>query len=48
MITTGRVNLKPLITHTYSMEDTRKAIEKAEKDFHDAVKIQINVNPQTK
>ncbi|XP_023016450.2 sorbitol dehydrogenase [Leptinotarsa decemlineata] len=46
MVRTGRVNVKPLITHHFRLEDTVKAFETARDRIGNPVKIMIHANPK--
>lgn len=48
MVATGRVNVKPMITHHFKMEDTLKAFETAKTGAGNAIKVLIHVNPAWK
>ena len=39
MVASGRVNVKPLITHTYKLEETLKAFERAKTGEGGAIKV---------
>ncbi|CAO3653314.1 unnamed protein product [Cunninghamella echinulata] len=41
MIASGKINVKPLITHTYSFDDSIKAFEHVKSGKDDAIKVQI-------
>ncbi|XP_019877682.2 sorbitol dehydrogenase-like [Aethina tumida] len=48
MVKTGKVNVKPLITHHFTIEDSVKAFETAKTGAGNAVKILIHANPNWK
>ena len=39
MVASGSVNVKPLITHTYTLEETLKAFERAKTGEGGAIKV---------
>lgn len=39
MVASGRVNVKPLITHTYKLEETLQAFERAKTGEGGAIKV---------
>ena len=41
MIASGKVDVKPLITHTYKLEETLKAFETAKTGEGGAIKVMI-------
>ena len=41
MVASGRVNVKPLVTHRFSLEETVKAFEAAKTGADGAIKIII-------
>ncbi|XP_018327547.1 sorbitol dehydrogenase [Agrilus planipennis] len=48
LIATGKINVKPLITHNYTMEDTVKAFETSKTGAGNAIKVLIHANPDWK
>lgn len=48
LVATGKVNVKPLITHNYKMEDTLKAFDTSRTGEGGAIKVLIHANPQWK
>jgi len=47
LIASGKVNLKPLISHTFSFEESIEAFERAAKGLASDIKLQIEVSPKT-
>ena len=43
MVASGRVNVKPLITHNYKLEETLDAFERARTGEGGAIKVMIHV-----
>ena len=43
MVASGRVNVKPLITHNYKLEETVDAFERARTGEGGAIKVMIHV-----
>ena len=43
MIASGSVNVKPLITHTYTLEETLQAFERAKTGEGGAIKVRYHV-----
>lgn len=41
MIASGKINVKPLITHSYSLEDSVKAFEHVKDGKDNVIKVQI-------
>lgn len=48
MVASGRVNVKPLITHNYKLEETVKAFETSKTGAGNAIKVLIHANPNWK
>lgn len=48
MVASGKVNVKPLITHHFTMEETVKAFETAKSGTGNPIKILIHANPEWK
>lgn len=48
MVSSGKVNVKPLITHHYKMEDTLKAFHTSRTGEGNAIKVLIHANPNWK
>jgi len=48
LVATGKVNVKPLITHNYKMEDTLKAFHTSRTGEGNAIKVLIHANPAWK
>lgn len=48
MVRSGRVNVKPLITHHYTIEDTLKAFHTAKTQEGNPIKVLIHANPNWK
>nr|CAH7714397.1 unnamed protein product [Callosobruchus chinensis] len=48
MVSSGRINVKPLITHHYRLEETNQAFETAKTQKGNPVKILIHANPNWK
>lgn len=48
LVTTGKVNVKPLVTHHYTMEETQKAFQTAQDTTANAIKVMIHANPSWK
>jgi len=48
MVKTGKISVKPLITHHYKMEDTIKAFHTAKTQEGNPIKILIHANPNWK
>lgn len=46
MVATGRVNVKPLITHHYALEQTLDAFETARTGAGGAIKVMIDCSRQ--
>jgi L-iditol 2-dehydrogenase len=46
LVANGQINVKPLVTHRYSLLDSQKAFEQAEVGADGAIKIIINVSDQ--
>jgi len=42
LVASGRVNVKPLITHNYKMEDTMQAFETSRTGADGAIKVMIH------
>ena len=42
MVASGRVNVKPLITHTYKLEETLQAFQRAKTGEGGAIKVWIS------
>ena len=42
MVASGKVDVKPLITHTYQLEETLKAFETAKTGEGGAIKVMIH------
>ncbi len=41
MVASGRVNVKPLITHTYKLEETLQAFQRAKTGEGGAIKVRM-------
>jgi len=48
LVASGKVNVKPLITHNYKMEDTLKAFHTSRTGEGNAIKVLIHANPHWK
>ncbi|KAJ8950185.1 hypothetical protein NQ318_003174 [Aromia moschata] len=48
MVKTGKINVKPLITHHYTLEDTLKAFHTAMTQEGNPIKVLIHANPNWK
>lgn len=48
MVSTGKISVKPLITHHYKIEDTQKAFDTAKNQTGNPIKILIHANPEWK
>lgn len=48
LVATGKVNVKPLITHHFKMEDTDKAFKTAQDQSINVIKVMIHANPTWK
>jgi L-iditol 2-dehydrogenase len=48
MVSTGKISVKPLITHHYKIEDSLEAFETAKTQKGDPIKILIHANPNWK
>lgn len=48
LVATGQVNVKPLISHRFKLEDTLKAFETAKSGTDGAVKVMINCSKDVK
>lgn len=48
LVATGKINVKPLITHNYKMEDTLTAFETSRTGAGNAIKVLIHANPNWK
>ncbi|KAK4878856.1 hypothetical protein RN001_011362 [Aquatica leii] len=46
MVATGKVNVKPLITHNFKMEDTLSAFHTSRTGEGNAIKVLIHANPE--
>ena len=46
MVSSGKVNVKPLITHTYKLEESLMAFEQAKSGAGGAIKVMIRCGPQ--
>ncbi|KAL1506468.1 hypothetical protein ABEB36_005831 [Hypothenemus hampei] len=46
MVATGKISVKPLITHHFRIEETLQAFEKAKTQEGDPIKILIHANPK--
>jgi len=44
LIATGKINLKPLITHNFKIEETLEAFKTAETGTGNAIKVMIHCN----
>ena len=44
MVASGSVNVKPLITHTYTLEETLKAFERAKTGEGGAIKVSCHLD----
>jgi L-iditol 2-dehydrogenase len=48
LVKTGKVNVKPLVTHHYTIEDTLKAFNTAKTGEGNPIKVLIHANPDWK
>lgn len=48
MVATKKIDVKPLITHNYTLEDTLKAFETSKSGAGNAIKVLIHANPNWK
>lgn len=48
MVSTGKISVKPLITHHFKIEDTQKAFDTAKNQIGNPIKILIHANPEWK
>lgn len=48
LIATGKINVNPLITHHYKLEDSIKALERATTGDGNPIKILIHADPNWK
>lgn len=46
MVASGKIDVKPLITHNYKMEDTMKAFHTSRTGEGNAIKVLIHANPE--
>lgn len=46
MVATGKVNVRPLITHTYKLEESLLAFEQAKTGARGAIKVMIRCNQE--
>ena len=46
MVASGKVNVKPLITHTYKLEESLQAFERARTGADGAIKVMIRCGGQ--
>lgn len=48
MVATEKINVKPLITHNYKLEETADAFETSKTGAGNAIKVLIHANPNWK
>lgn len=48
LVATGKINVKPLITHHYTLEQTLEAFETAKTGTGNPIKVMIHANPNWK